>query len=325
MLTSALTIFTVIANMLLASLPAAMPGRMSGIGQAIGDPAYEGASRSITNWKSEATGWLNPKSAIVLAVLFGMERPVVTRCVKLNNYWCIKSARWEGEIGNDADGHVGFASADKGADAAALLLRRYYLDYGRKSAIDIVRRWAPAECDAVTGLGGLILAVKGIGGTVRAKYLAAHRVKLTAGPAKGKGVSSGRVSVVIQRAFPVFRVPDIAVGMGEKPHPASVVAQKVASKPASPSTASTSNGSGSSDCAPDETRLQNYATRMVDGLGISSHDDLKLFTPDGNPLPNLVPVMLSMADFELGLLRPDRDLIEGAVRRAAMRAAERTP
>ena len=56
------------------------------------------------------------------------------RCVKLNNYWCIKRARWAGEIAADAEGHVAFASAIDGAIAAAILLRRYYIDYNRRSA-----------------------------------------------------------------------------------------------------------------------------------------------------------------------------------------------
>ncbi len=145
---------------------------------------YAPAAREVSNWRSEATESLNPKPVAILAALFGLGRPIVGRCVRLNNYWCIKSAKWNGEIGTDPEGHVGFASAEEGAAAAAVLLRRYYLDFGRKSALDVVRRWAPAECGLYTGIGGLTLAVRGIGGTVRAKYLAAHRVQLTATPSR---------------------------------------------------------------------------------------------------------------------------------------------
>ena len=134
------------------------------------------------------------------AILLGAGRPVVTRCVKLNNYWCIKRARWTGQIGHDEEGHVGFATAERGADAAVALLRRYYLDYGRRSALDIVRRWAPAECRTVapamgapaaggpavrgplsggtaTGVAAVLptLAVRGIAGTLRARWLASRR------------------------------------------------------------------------------------------------------------------------------------------------------
>ena len=74
------------------------------------------------------------------------------RCVKLNNYWCIKSAGWSGEIGTDDEGHVGFVSAERGRSAAATLLRRRYLEFGRKSALDIVplgaRRMPPGRSAA---------------------------------------------------------------------------------------------------------------------------------------------------------------------------------
>ncbi|HZW46804.1 MAG TPA: hypothetical protein VFF61_04710, partial [Microvirga sp.] len=76
---------------------------------------YEPRSREVTNWRSEAIDALEPKTVIALAALFKAERPFVTRCVKLNNYWCIKSARWNGEIATDGEGHVGFASALHGA------------------------------------------------------------------------------------------------------------------------------------------------------------------------------------------------------------------
>jgi hypothetical protein len=89
-----------------------------------------------------------------------------------------------------------------------------------------VRRWAPAECNVATGIGGMaMLAVRGIGGTVRAQYLASRRQKggavrytAKAGPS-GK---PGRVSMVIPMGpkTPQYRVPSIAAGMGEKPKPA---------------------------------------------------------------------------------------------------------
>jgi hypothetical protein len=283
---------------------------------------YEPQNREVTNWRFEAIDALEPKTVVTLAALFKAERPFVTRCVKLNNYWCIKSARWNGELATDSEGHVGFASADHGADAAALLLRRYYLDYNRKSALDIVRRWAPAECNIATGIGGLaVLAVRGIGGTVRAQYLASRskKGKVVRYTAKsGPGGKPGRVSLVIPMTpkTPQYRVPSIAAGMGEKPKPPparSVAAQrakpaKTASEPPKPPVASA--------CAPDEQRLRNYASRMVEGLGVGPKDDLKLFTADGKPLPNLAHVMLAMSSFELGALRASPDLVNAAIARA---------
>lgn len=296
----------------------------------VGAPAlqvrYEPLTREVTNWRSEAIDALEPKTVVTLAALFKAERPFVTRCVKLNNYWCIKSARWNGELATDSEGHVGFASADHGADAAALLLKRYYLDFQRKSALDIVRRWAPAECGIATGIGGMaVLAVRGIGGTVRAQYLASRRkgrvVRYTAkGGTSGK---PGRVSMVIPMApkTPQYRVPDIAAGMGEKPKapdPRPLVIQRAKPKREPVATASTAPKTQvASACAPDEQRLRNYASRMVEGLGLGPNDDLKLFSAEGKPLPNLARVMLAMSAFELGALRASPDLVEAAIERAS--------
>jgi hypothetical protein len=299
---------------------------------------YEAATREVTNWRFEALEALEPKPIVALAALLNAGRPVVTRCVRLNNYWCIKSARWNGELATDSEGHVGFASADHGAEAAATLLRRYYLDFGRKSALDIVRRWAPPECNIATSLGGAaVLAVKGIGGTLRARYLASKRrggsVRYTAKAAPGG--KAGRVSMVLPVRTPQFRVPDIAVGMGErkakvaapspprraagsKPVPARATMASAALKPPpmpKPATATV--------CSPDEQRLRNYAARMVEGLGLGPTDDLRLFEGHGAPLPNLSHVMLAMSGFELGMLRADPELVERAIRRAAAKIQDR--
>jgi len=301
---------------------------------------YEASAREVTNWRREAVGALEPKPIVALAALLNAGRPVVTRCVRLNNYWCIKSARWNGELATDGEGHVGFASADHGAAAAATLLRRYYLDFGRKSALDIVRRWAPAECGIATSFGGAaVLAVKGIGGTLRARYLASKRkggsVRYTA--TAGPGGKPGRVSMVLPVRTPQYRVPDIMAGGGErkKPEPSPAVrpakpaqAAKAAvpreAKPAPTTTASVApkpapKPETATACAPDEQRIRNYAARMVAGLGLGPTDDLKLFAPDGTPLPNLTHVMLAMSGFELGMLRADPDLVEEAIRRVTER------
>jgi hypothetical protein len=257
--------------------------------------------------------------------------------VKLNNYWCIKSARWNGELATDGEGHVGFVSADHGADAAATLLRRYYLEYKRKSALDIVRRWAPAECNIATGIGGMaMLAVRGIGGTVRAQYLASRRkkggaVRYTA--KAGPGGKPGRVSMVIPMApkTPQYRVPSIATGMGEKPKPAKppeplvAVRRKPAKEPAATASAAPKPAPKvqlAAACPSEEQRHRNYAGRMVEGLGLGPGDDLKLFAEDGTPLPNLVHVMLAMSAFELGALRASPDLVEGAIERAIAKVQE---
>jgi hypothetical protein len=286
---------------------------------------YEEAARQVTNWRLEAADDLEPRPLAAFAALVQADRPIVTRCVRLNNYWCIKRSRWNGEIGSDAEGHVGFETAESGADAAALLLRRYYLDFGRRSALEIVRRWAPAECNRIDGPGGLVaLAVKGIGATLRARYLASRggggKVRFTT---RRPG---GRVSAIIPRAVPTFRVPDIAVGMGEhlaKKNASPAPARRAPLPPRRTVTASANAAAAkpaATVCSPDEGRIRNYAARIVEHLDLGPADDLDLFAPDGTPKPNLRAVMLAMSSVELGLLRASADLVDGAIGRIALRA-----
>ena len=108
--------------------------------------AFDAARRAVSNWPAEATGNLDPSPKTKEDMASKKGPPDFPRCVMLNNYWCIKRARWAGEIAADAEGHVAFASAIDGAIAAAMLLRRYYLDFNRRSALAIVSRWAPPQC-----------------------------------------------------------------------------------------------------------------------------------------------------------------------------------
>jgi hypothetical protein len=160
-------------------------------------PNYQPAERAVDNWRLESALNLDLSPIPALTVALGGNLPQTPRCVKLNNYWCIKSAGWNGEIASDADGHVAFASASEGAAVAALLLRRYYLELGRRSARAIITRWAPAQCAPIisvtrTASGGVPasranlsrmlpqrvvtmgLAPRGIHNTLRARWLSAH-------------------------------------------------------------------------------------------------------------------------------------------------------
>lgn len=371
------------------ALAAAGGARMMALGEALdplpppAEPIYAPTERAVSNWRREAVGALQPMPLAALAIMLQVDRPVVTRCVKLNNYWCIKRARWNGEIGYDEEGHTGFATAERGADAAVTLLRRYYLEYDRRSALDIVRRWAPAECRMTPSLfvgPPLVLAVRGIGSTLRARYLASRRAKpkVVRVASSGAGVPSpaaapkpsparrARVSVVPLRPLPAFRVPDIAAGMGERPvatlsatlvapvrarakaaRPVVVSAARklaVATTPPPPARPTRVAQAPSSApalaiptllraaeasapptprsapaCAPDEQRINNYATRIAASIGMQPADDLKLFEANGRPLPALAPVLLGMSSFELGLVRASVDLVEGALERATTR------
>ncbi|MBV1706979.1 MAG: hypothetical protein KGQ37_07205 [Hyphomicrobiales bacterium] len=145
--------------------------------------AFNAATAQVSNWRSSAIATLHLRSHVAGILRVGLHAPTpetphvaIARCVRLNNYWCIKGRAWAGEIGHDRDGHAAFASPLAGAVAAAQLLRRYYLDFHRKSAFAIVSHWAPASCFA-----GIALVVPhadaphGIGGTLRARWLASHR------------------------------------------------------------------------------------------------------------------------------------------------------
>lgn len=138
------------AMLLVAALTASEPfsnvARLPPLPNVLAAPTYLSADRAVDNWRLESALALDlaPLAAVRLAA--GGDLAQTPRCVKLNNYWCIKRGGWVGEIAADGEGHVAFAAAGDGAAVAALLLRRYYVDYKRHSARAIVSRWAPARC-----------------------------------------------------------------------------------------------------------------------------------------------------------------------------------
>jgi len=355
-------------------------------------PVFQSEGRAVSNWRYEAVESLRPASLALVARYIAGEPAFVARCVKLNNYWCIKKARWNGEIGADSEGHTGFATAANGADAAAQLLRRYYREFGRRSALAIVRRWAPSECR----IGGAIaprtsrrmgakvspeLAPRGIGGTLRARFLARHprggiaraataprggplRIQPWSPLARMRGRPSPmqeaakardfakppaatpshsallvrpseilvKPSTVIARPSVLLVEPAAVLGgasSGQKrtrlPKPGSVASLQerfVAESAALPAIAAGLPSLPLLDlsvpspvCGNDEIRIRNYATRIAASVGLKVDDDLKLFGPEGRPLPNLRPVMQAMSSVELGALRAGPALVEGAIAR----------
>ncbi|MDR7037077.1 hypothetical protein J2X36_001821 [Methylobacterium sp. BE186] len=176
-------------------------------------PRFAAEARAVTNWRQEAGAALRPASLALVARFSRTEPAFVARCVKLNNYWCIKQARWSGELGGDGEGHTGFATAADGADAAAQLLRRYYREYGRRTALAIVRRWAPASCGVPaatvqrssvprTPSVSTALAPQGIGRTLRARFLARH----ARGGAPRRATASAQPRRAAAAARPALRV-----------------------------------------------------------------------------------------------------------------------
>ncbi|SFM13202.1 hypothetical protein [Methylobacterium pseudosasicola] len=353
------------ALVLLASLTPALENRAAALLAAppvatapaeAAPPRFDPATRSVSNWHEQAGAFLLPR-ALALTARLAEDPPYVARCVRLNNGWCIKSAHWPGEIGADAEGHTAFATLADGADAAASLLRRYVRDYGRRNALAIVRRWAPSECRVATpvrvGKGvatpavSATLAPRGLGRTLRARFLAAHRpggapraralrVQPWSPLARMAGRPGARPAAArVPRVAMLQPVPDIAAGISAEPgraatarttDPTALLDRKlpspdrmVAESAQLPAIAA---GLPLLDlrlpaplCTGDEVRIQAYAARISGSVGLKPGDDLDLFGPDGTPRPNLAPVMLAMSAVELGTLRAGPDLVAEAIAR----------
>lgn len=291
---------------------------------AISRAAFLPIERAVSNWRLEAA-WSLDASPRLLADLIANDRPGTPRCVKLNNYWCVKRAGWAGEIAADSEGHVAFASASEGAVVAAMLLRRYYLVYNRRSAQAILSRWAPAQCGGIGAarthgaplhLGAL--TTHGIANTLRARWLASHRPgfaapKLAQGPGSLPAPKLRR-SVVANRPIKLMAAPEIAVGMGEQDLPPRAPV-KLAAIEASDLTPLLPGPS----CLDETARIRQYALRAIEGVVPSPDDDLQLFAADGTPLPNLPLLMQNMAKVEIGPLAARSDLVAAAVQAEARR------
>jgi len=333
----------IITIALLAPLAASFAATGEGE-EAPAPPQFLPAARSVSNWRAQAGGNLDLAPERAQALASGAQEKGVTRCVRLNNYWCVKGTGWNGMLAADAEGHVAFASAEEGAAVAALLLRRYYLSYSRRSAQAIVSRWAPAECRVTrvatrastiplppirpgtkaapgiaqtrTKLGPApdALSTRGVGQTLRAHWLARKHGKIAKAPPRSR-IAGGLP--------PLMRAPGIAVGLGEKPM--AMPELKLASltmpgleplrpEPLRPILT----------CASETNRLQAYAQKASAGVAASPDEDLALFTPEGEPTPHLARVMENMSAVEIGPLRADKAVIAAGIARAmdAIRQAQ---
>ncbi len=321
------------------------------------EAVYQKDDRSVVNWRLQASLHLDLDPSIARAFAEGGDPRAVSRCVKLNNYWCIKGTGWNGMIAADPEGHAAFASAPEGAAVAALLLRRYYLEFSRRSAQAVVSRWAPAQCGLPvtpvtrggTRPGGSFrlaqarrplgpapgtrvgpLATRGLGNTLRARYLASRsHVKKKFGASDWPGAR--RRSLIANAPLPAPDIPPVATGLGEieiklgPQNPAALsrfaarlAGTRVAALPGASSVPLTT-------CADDSVRLANYAQKIIDGVTTSIDEDLKLFEPDGTPTDRLARVMANMASVEIGPLKANDALVQTAIAAAtatARRAAE---
>jgi hypothetical protein len=274
---------------------------------------YRPHERAVSNWRLESARNLDaPLEALAKALT--KDSAKLPRCVRLNNYWCVKSARWNGEIATDREGHVAFASAREGALVAAQLLRRYYVDLGRTSARAIVTRWAPAECGTLAAAPLRVaragatrpdaLSTRGIGNTLRARWLAS----------KGKGGKVVAASKIPTPRITLMRAPSIAPNLGEsaKPLPAMTAPLVRLASLGVPDKLPTVQ-SRLQSCPSESVRIRNYAAKVFEGVADGPDADLKLFDATGLPTPALARVMANMAAVEIGPMKPDFALIEKVV------------
>ncbi|QGM98344.1 hypothetical protein [Methylocystis parvus] len=294
-------------------------------------PAYAPEKRAVDNWRLESALWLDMSPTAALRRALDADDGDPVRCVKLNNYWCVKRAGWTGEIAADADGHVAFASAEEGAAVAALLLRRYYVDYKRRTARAIVERWAPAQCSPMMtrptpgppasreGLARMMpqrvvpmgIAPRGLQNTLRARWLAAHG-RGGVGPAPLRSAHSETIDMMA--------TPSIMTGVAEarprraeklaKPRPVETDIDAIA---ALPPPAPSPPLSGVVDCSGELARIANYAAHLAEGIATTPNEDLALFDVSGQPTGNLAKALANMAAVEIGPARPRMGLVTAAV------------
>jgi hypothetical protein len=306
--------------------------------------AFLPAERAVGNWRVQAALDLDLGAEAALRWVGDAVPANLPRCIRLNNYWCMKKAGWAGEIGADPEGHAAFASAEQGAAAAIILLRRYYLDYGRKSARVIVAHWAPAQCELSLPVAGAQspsapgslgpLAKFGIGKTLRARWLAAHGRGGTATTRRRSRRTVVRRLVADRLASP-GRTQATPRSTGA-PEPPLVLEPPIKSETLRLASASVPGlardtplvpvlqSAPVTTCAGDTQRLANYAAHAIEGIARSPDEDLQLFAGDGSPLPALTRLLANMAAVEIGPYHADGNLIEAAieaVRKAPWRTA----
>ena len=102
---------------------------------------YDTTSRSVSNWRVEAELHLSVSSETLT-----IHRH--KRCIKLNNYWCLKDVGWNGGIGKDRDSHTAFINRYFASRAAVRNFRTAYIKHNRKSALSIMSVYAP-ETDCI--------------------------------------------------------------------------------------------------------------------------------------------------------------------------------
>lgn len=126
-------------NLLAAQFIAAWCFSISAFPALAADGAHFNQSEeSVSNWRGQAFSHLGlaPEAQDTRGHL---------RCIRLNNYWCLKDVGWQGSLGHDADRHAAFMDGDMASRAAVRNFRTAYITRGRKSALQIISVYAPSS------------------------------------------------------------------------------------------------------------------------------------------------------------------------------------
>lgn len=98
---------------------------------------------AVPNWQDQATqNLISVKTGKPVTFAEIKSHPRLLRCIKMNNYWCIKDVGWNGRLGRDKAKHTVFKSAQWSARAVARDLKSKY-NRNLKSAIKIADAYAP--------------------------------------------------------------------------------------------------------------------------------------------------------------------------------------
>lgn len=277
--------------------------------QAGRDAVFRAGSADVENWRFEAASHLEMSSNAAFLLLFGAKSERVPRCVKLNNYWCIKGKGWTGQLGSDGEGHAAFASAQAAARAAAILLRHYYVDLRRRSAMEITAHWAPDRCGSVLTRGrppaprSLVsppsTALDVAKMSPRERMAAFDRI---IGARRRAAAGQYRQRLQFVKAVndgSAGRMPSMAA-VSTKP---SIAVARPTVAPFNPLF-----------CGLEERRIASYARRALRGIAQASTEDLQLFTVDGRSTWRAAQMMRNMATVEIGPKAVDDNIVALALK-----------
>lgn len=131
-------------------------------------------------------------------------------CIRYNNYWCMKSAGWDGETGKDGRNHAIFSDSVYSARAAAKQLRTWWYRDKRRSAFDIMSKYAPPD-DCVGSVGKPPNCPYGINPTEQYAQTIAAAVQKKSGDDLGLFKADGKmnrtVAIPLLQAIARFELP----------------------------------------------------------------------------------------------------------------------